>query len=464
MRVAQNFLRILKIIYILAKHDALSVLRRLGIAPVRTFLFSLVSNKRSNLREGERIARALEELGPIYIKIGQLLSTRTDLVGDEIAEDLSRLRDKLPSFSYELAKATIESEFHSKIEELFSKFDEVPVAAASIAQVHKAKTIAGEEVAVKILRPNIDKIIARDIKLFYYIARKIEKRFKNSQRFRASEIVHNFEANIKIELDLRLEASSASELKDNCKNDEDLYIPSVNWELTSTKVLTLEWIDGVSIYDLESLTKRGFNRDKLAAKIALIFFKQAFRDGFFHADLHPGNILVNSKEQIVLVDFGIMGRLEKQTKIYVAEILYGFLKRDYHHVAKIHFDAGFIAKDKSIMEFAQCCRAIGEPIVGKPVNKISIAHLLAQLFHVTESFDMQIQPKLLPLQKTMMLVEGIGFQLNPEINMWKLVEPWIEDWAIDHIGIEAKLLSGLKNIVEFIFKELPARMKESEKL
>lgn len=453
MQLIKNYLRILKIIYILAKHDALSVLRRLEIAPITTCFFSLISYKGSKDSEGTRIARALEELGPLYIKIGQSISTRSDIIGNQIAEDLSHLRDKLPSFPFKIAKKILETELNASIEDLFLEFDHTPIAAASIAQVHKAKTTDGMEVAVKILRPGIEQAFKQDIELFYYIAAKLEKKLKNPQRFRALEIVKNFESAIKTELDLRLEAASSSELKENALNDENLFIPEINWERTSERVLTSEWIDGTSIYDINKLLEKKFNLDELAKKLALIFFNQAFKDGVFHADLHPGNILVMDNGKIALIDFGIIGRIDDQLKVYVAEILYGFSKKDYKYVAKVHFDAGFIKSDKSIELFAQSCRAIGEPIIGMPVNKVSIARLLANLFKIAENFDMQIQPNLIPLQKTMMLVEGIGYKLNSNINMWKLVEPWIEEWAVNHIGIEAKIMAKIKKVMKVIINE-----------
>ena len=345
-----------------------------------------------------------------------------------------------------LAGLITESEFKKKLEDLFLEFNEISTAAASIAQVHKAKTKNGVNVAVKILRPNIELAFKQDIELFFYLAKKVEKKNK---RFRATEVVQNFAENIKIELDLRLEAASASELRENCIQDDNLYIPEIDWERTSSKVLTLEWVDAVSIYETQELSAKNLNLNNLAKNLALIFFNQAFRDGFFHADLHPGNVLVRDDGKIVLVDYGIMGRLSKDSRLYVAQILYGFLKRDYHYIAKVHFNAGYIKKE-SIEHFAQYCRAIGEPIIGMPVNKISIAHLLTSLFKITEDSGVQIQPKLLSLQKTMMLVEGIGHRLNPEINMWQLVEPWVEQWAIENLGIEVKLKKFISKLLDQI--------------
>ncbi|MFN7038283.1 MAG: 2-polyprenylphenol 6-hydroxylase [Alphaproteobacteria bacterium] len=443
-----NFFRLIQIICILFKHNAISVIFISLNLPGKS-LFKFFQTKKSN--RGRNLAKAFEELGPIYIKLGQTLSTRPDIVGENIAFELSMLRDKLPPFATKAAIDIIEYELGGQLSNHYYDFDPQPIAAASIAQVHKATTHNGQKVAVKILRPNIEEIFSKDIKLFKSLAALINKKFKNFKRLKLEEVLFTFEQSIILELDLRFEAAAASELKENLKNDNDIYIPSVEWDKTSKRVLTIEWIEGIKIEDHEEIIKRKFNTEKIAANIAISFFNQAYRDGLFHADMHPGNLLINEKGQIVLIDFGIMGRLDKKTRIYVAEILDGFLKRDYLRVARIHFKAGYIPSNQSLELFAQACRSIGEPIVGLPVNRISIAKLLAQLFKITKDFSMETQPQLLLLQKTMMMVEGVGTMLNPNVNMWQLAEPWIYNWAKKNISFDAKFVDTISEIAENLF-------------
>lgn len=396
---------------------------------------------------GQRLTHMLEQLGPIYIKFGQTLSTRPDLVGERVAESLKLLQDRLPPFSTDCAKKIIEQSFGKKLEELFINFQEIPVAAASISQVHKAQTRSGQFVAVKILRPNIHKKYKADINMLYFLAKLLVKFFKQTKRLRPKEVVDVFNQTMHLELDLRLEAAAASEMQDNFSSDHNIYIPKIYWDLTSENILTTQWIDGISIYDTKAILDLGFDPAKISAKIAVMFFNQAYRDGFFHADLHPGNILLRQDGSIALIDFGIMGRLETKDRFAIAEILLGFLKRDYKLIAKIHLKAGYIKEDTNLALFAQSCRAIAEPIIGLAIKDISIGKLLAQLFKVTEDFGMETQPQLLLLQKTMVVVEGIGHSLDPNINMWQLAEPWIERWARKNLSPEAKILRLLKDIV-----------------
>jgi ubiquinone biosynthesis protein len=321
---------------------------------------------------------------------------------------------------------------------------ETPVAAASIAQVHRATLMNGEKVAVKILRPNIAKIYNDDIIFLQFIANLITKFVKQTKRLKLHEVISVFRESMKYELNLRLEAAAASRIADNFVGDTTIHIPKIHWNLTSEEVITLEWIDGISIYDQKKLIKNGLKPDDLAAKIAVIFFNQAYRDGFFHADLHPGNILVKKNGQIALVDFGIIGTLAEDDRLAIAELLYAFLKRDYKLVADVHHRIRYIPKDTNLELFAQHCRAIAEPIIGLQIKNISIGNLLAQLFKVTEEFGMETQPQLLLLQKTMVVVEGIGQSLDPEINMWKLAEPWMKKWAVKNLTPEAKLLRMLR--------------------
>ncbi len=402
---------------------------------------------KSNLNFGQRSAGLFQSLGPIYIKFGQTLSTRPDLIGTEVADSLKYLQDKLPPFSYRIVKARIEERFGQKLSDLFDSFDDTPVAAASIAQVHKAKLKSGEIVAVKILRPNIAQKYEEDIAFLEYGAEVITRFLKKAKRLRPKEVMSVFRQSMNLELNLRSEAAAASRILDNFANDSSLHIPRIYWNLTHDDIITLEWIDGVSIYDRKAIKKLGFDPKDIAAKIAVIFFNQAYRDGFFHADLHPGNILVCPNGKVALVDFGIIGILAEDDRLAIAEILYAFLKRDYKLVAEVHHRVGYIPKDTNLEYFAQSCRAVAEPIIGIAIKNISIGNLLAQLFKVTEEYGMETQPQLLLLQKTMVVVEGIGQSLDEDINMWLLAEPWIKKWAAKNLSPEAKLLRMIKKIL-----------------
>ena len=326
---------------------------------------------KSNLNFGQRLAGLFQSLGPIYIKFGQTLSTRPDLIGTEVADSLKYLQDKLPPFSYRIVKARIEERFGQKLSDLFDSFDDTPVAAASIAQVHKAKLKSGEIVAVKILRPNIAQKYEEDIAFLEYGAEVITRFLKKAKRLRPKEVMSVFRQSMNLELNLRSEAAAASRILDNFVNDSSLHIPRIYWNLTHDDIITLEWIDGVSIYDREAIKKLGFDPKDIAAKIAVIFFNQAYRDGFFHADLHPGNILVCPNGKVALVDFGIIGILAEHDRLAIAEILYAFLKRDYKLVAEVHHRVGYIPKDTNLEYFAQSCRAVAEPIIGIAIKNIT---------------------------------------------------------------------------------------------
>ncbi|MBN8828274.1 MAG: 2-polyprenylphenol 6-hydroxylase [Sphingobacteriia bacterium] len=424
---------------------------------IRYKLWAVFSEK--DYESGLRLARALQKLGPAFIKLGQTLSTRPDIIGSNVALALTKLQDNLPPFEYKFVEETFIKEFGVKPEYFFPVIERPAVAAASIAQVHKVQACGGKYYAVKILRPNIDKIIDRDIKFFHWGAKKLEKYFPATRRLKPKSVIETFAEAMRLELDLRLEAAAASELKDNLKDDLGIKIPEINWNVTSKRILTIEWVEGIPINDLNQLKEKGYNLKKIASNLAINFFNQAYRDGFFHGDMHPGNLFVDSDYNIVLVDFGIVGRLGKQTRIYVAEILRGFLSRDYLHVAKIHFEAGYVPHDKCLFSFAQACRSIGEPIIGLPSNQISVGKLLSQLFDITREFDMETQPQLLLFQKTLVIVEGVGTKLDPEVNLWSLAEPWIEKWAIQNLGPEVKLRDGLLKLFDFM-KKLPDILEE----
>ena len=401
-------------------------------------------------RPGQRLAAAFQELGPSFIKLGQLLSTRADLFGEEVTLDLASLQDRLPPFPGAQARALIEAEFSSALGALFATFDDTAVAAASIAQVHFASTTDGRDVAVKVLRPGIVEAFARDLELFLWLARLGERVQPLVRRLKPVEVVEMLTEVVRFEMDLRFEAAAASELAENFVGDASFRVPGVDWRRTSHSVLTLERIAGIRIDDRAALIAAGHRIDDLLIKATEAFFNQVFRDGFFHADLHPGNMFVDASGAVVVVDFGIMGRLDRATRFYLADMLLGFLSRDYQRVAEVHFAAGYVPPRRSVAAFAQACRAIGEPILGQPLQEISFARLLAQLFEVTEQFEMETQPQLLLLQKTMVQVEGVGRRLDPEVNIWGLARPLIEAWMRENRGPEARLSQRLEVIAETV--------------
>jgi ubiquinone biosynthesis protein len=417
-------------------------------------LFPFRRSKYKSNTLGEALLKTLQNAGPIYIKFGQTLSTRPDIIGEEIAENLRHLQDKLPPFSIEKVRKIIENEFNKSIEDIFADFNPIPVAAASISQVHKATLQDGKQVAVKILRPDIRKQYERDLKLLYFFAKLSLYFFKGAKRLKPLEIIDMSRNIMNHELDLVMEAARGSEMRDNAKNDGIVVIPEVYWQYTTTSILTAEWIDAISIYDTTAIKKAGLETALISKKIATMFFNQAYRDGFFHADLHPGNIMVTKEGKIALVDFGIVGRLPEKDRLAVAEILYAFLKKDYKRLAQIHVNAGYSPPDTDLALFALHCRALGEPIVGMSLKDISVANLLSQLFKITKDFGMETQIQLLLLQKTTLVVEGIGRMLNPDLNMWQLAEPWIKKWAIKNISSEAKILRILKLALDKLSERL----------
>jgi ubiquinone biosynthesis protein len=385
-----------------------------------------------------RITSALSSLGPSYIKLGQFLATRPDVIGAKRAFELKSLQDKLPPFPMQDARTTIRANFGQDVEQLFSKFGE-PVAAASIAQVHKALTTDGVEVAVKILRPGVEQRFADDLESFFFAARWMERVSSEARRLRPVAAVEMLDHSMKLELDLRMEASAISEMAENTKDDFGFRVPKVDWVRTSRQVLTTEWIDGTPIADVATLKSKGFDLIKLGDSVIQNFLRHAIRDGFFHADMHQGNLFVDHAGNLVAVDFGITGRLNEKERLFLAEILYGFITRDYVRVSQVHFDAGYVPRDQNPNDFAQALRAIGEPILDLSAQEISMARLLTQLFEVTGQFNMVAQPQLLLLQKTMVVVEGVARMLNPELNMWKTAEPVVRTWIERKLGIVGKI-------------------------
>jgi ubiquinone biosynthesis protein len=465
VRSLRNLARLAAIGLILARQDALFPFA--GVPVVAFYLrIARLFARRHRLapaRPGQRLAAALDEMGPSFIKLGQLLATRADLLGEEISADLASLQDRLPPFPGGQARAAIEAEFGRPLETLFASFDETAVAAASIAQVHFAETTDGQEVAVKVLRPGIAAAFARDLDLFLWLAGWIERLYPQLRRLKPVEIVQTLTEAVRFEMDLRFEAAAGSELAENFAGDPGFRVPRIDWQRTGRGVLTLARITGSRIDDRAALLAAGHRIDELLAKAAGAFFNQVFRDGFFHADLHPGNMFVDASGAIVVVDFGIMGRLDRATRYYLADMLIGFLSGDYRRVAEIHFAAGYVPPDRSVDAFTQACRAIGEPILGRPLQDISVARLLAQLFRVTDQFGMETQPQLLLLQKTMVLVEGVGRRLDPEINIWALSRPLIETWMRDNRGPEAQLRQRLETFAD-LFERLPRLIRNLDSM
>lgn len=390
--------------------------------------------------------RALTALGPAYIKFGQIFSTRPDIVGGDLARQLRVLQDKLPPFSVEVAKDSIAQELGQPVESLFMDFSE-PVAAASLAQVHKARLASsGAAVAVKVLRPGIERAFQRDIDAFFFAASMIEFLSPASRRLRPNDVVKHFAGVVSGELDLRLEASSAGEFQANTINDAGFALPRIEWELSSRRVMTLGWADGVPMGDNEAIDAAGHDRVELSARVLQLFLNHALRDGYFHGDMHQGNLKVAPSGDIVAFDFGIMGHIDEYTRRVYAEILYGFIRRDYTRVAEVHFEAGYVPADQDVIEFARALRAVGEPIFGMDASRISMGALLSYLFEVTERFGMETRTELILLQRTMVVVEGVARSLNPQINIWEVAKPVVEGYIRKNVGPRAALKDLQKTV------------------
>lgn len=438
-RTLRILLRLVVIARTLARHDALAPLQDTGLLPPVIFRFRFLSPKNVPGRPGEKLARALSELGPSFIKFGQALATRADLLGEQAAKDLSALQDRLPAFPGAAARRTIESELGQPLGKIFADFAEKPVSAASIAQVHMAVTPSGQEVAVKVLRPGIEQAFEKDLELFYWVAKLAERTQPKARRLKPVTVVQLFEHTVRIEMDLRMEAAAASELAENFVGDASYSVPDIDWQRTSRRVLTMERVAGIPLDDRDALLAAGHDLEEVLEKAATIFFKQVFRDGFFHGDQHPGNMFIDHESNVVAVDFGIMGRLDNKTRRYLADMLLATLAQDYRRLAEVHVEAGYLPRGPVVETFAQALRSVCEPIAGRALEDISFARLLAQLLQLTEAFDMPVQPQLLLLQKNMLMAEGISRSLSPGLNIWVLAEPLIESWMRENRGPEARL-------------------------
>lgn len=428
-------------------------------APARLVL-SIFSGKRN----AASLAQALTSLGPSYIKLGQFLATRADLVGSETADRLSLLQDKLSPFGMEQAQAEIHAGLGGKVEQFFDGFSE-PVAAASIAQVHQAITRHGRKVAVKILRPGIERRFELDLEGFFLAATLAERFSRPARRLKPREAVGVLAQSVRLEMDLRMEAAAMSEMADNTSDDPDFRVPEVDWKLTSNRILTSEWVDGIKLTDRTALEASGLDLAALGDRVIQSFLRHAIRDGFFHADMHPGNLFVDRTGRIIAVDFGIMGRLSPKERRFLAEILFGFITRDYARVSDIHFEAGYVPEDEDPALFAQALRAIGEPIQDRSADDMSMGRLLAQLFETTGKFNMQTQPQLLLLQKTMVVVEGVARGLNPKLNMWISAEPVVRDWVTQHLGVQGRLEDAAQGAASLgrLVTSLPEVLAEAQR-
>ena len=448
----------------LAKSDALKIATKFNEPPLvikilfKIIGFSFSNNNEINQIENEKqkLSNSLQSMGTTFIKLGQFLATRPDIIGEELSKQLETLQDKLPPFSLSEAKEMIKKDLGNETYNSIINLSE-PIAAASIAQVHKAQiddngTI--KDVAIKILRPNIKKIFNEEIDALMLLAFLVESFIKKTKRLKLVEVVFLLKEITNLEMDLRFEAAAANEYTDNTKNDAGFKVPKIYWNFTSENVMTLDWVDGISIRETEELLKRNIDTKKIASDIIQHFLRHAIRDGFFHADMHQGNIFIDNSGQIVPVDFGIMGRLDKLSQRFLAEILFGFIQRDYKKVAEVHLSAGLVPKEVPVSDLAQALRSIGEPIFGQSVKDISGGKLLKQLFDVTEKFNMQTQPQLLLLQKTMVVVEGVARKLNPETNIWETSKPVLEKWLSETKDPINTINETLKDSVDVI-KRLP---------
>ena len=409
------------------------------------------------------VPRALTALGPAYIKFGQVLSTRPDVVGEELAAELRVLQDKLPPFPRAAACAEVERELGIQIDAVFAAFSE-PIAAASIAQVHKARLRAtGEEVAVKVLRPGIERAFRKDIDAFYFAARIVELFAPGARRLRPMDVIAHFDGVVQGELDLRLESAAASEYAANTGADAGFALPPVQWNLCSRRVMTLGWVDGVPLGDNAALDAAGHDRRALGERVLTLFLRHALRDGLFHADMHQGNLKVAPNGDLVAFDFGIMGHIDEYTRRVYAEILFGFIKRDYRRVAEVHFEAGYVPADRDVDAFARALRAVGEPIFGMDASHISMGRLLAYLFEVTERFGMETRTELILLQRTMVVVEGVARSLNPHINIWEVARPVVEDYISQSIGPRAMLgdLASTARVLARFGPRLPGMVEQA---
>jgi ubiquinone biosynthesis protein len=435
--------RLLKWGRVLARHGALRGIERDPNTPAPVRRLARIARFGARIPRVPNYATAFQQIGPAAIKLGQALATRPDLVGDEAARDLSRLQDALPPAPFEQIRASVELALEGPLDKHFSGFDTEPVGAASIAQVHRAVTTDGRQVAVKVLRPGIEADFARAIDTYEWAAAHVENMGGEAARLRPRLVIAHFRQWTTRELDLRREAASASELREGMEAESGFYVPEIDWSRSARRVMTLEWIDGIKLTDRQALIDAGHDLKALAETLVRAFLRQAVVDGFFHADLHQGNLFALSDGRLAAIDFGIMGRVDRQARLWLAEILYGLITGNYRRVAEIHFEAQYVPGHHNVEEFATALRAVGEPIRGLPVKDISVGQMLDGLFTITRDFDMPTQPHLLLLQKTMVMEEGVATALDPDINMWETAEPFLREWLRTELGPETALADEL---------------------
>lgn len=462
MKSVQQLLRLLHINYILAKNGLDQVVVSLRLfAPFRFIVYLNPWNwfRKERLTRGEALRKTLEELGPIFIKFGQALSTRPDILPPDIAFELCKLQDQVPPFSSETALAIVEAAYGCSAFDVFQHFDEQVLASASMAQVHAATLKSGEDVVVKILRPNMRQRIEQDLSILHTIAGLADRYWFASKRFRPKEIVREFEHHLLDELDLQREAANGGQLRRNFNHSPLLYIPEIYWDYVRENILVMERIYGIPVSDVASLREQGINIKMLAERGLEIFFTQVFRDCFFHADMHPGNIFVSrlqppDEPQYICIDFGIIGTLNDGDKRYLAENLMAFFNRDYRRVAQLHVESGWVARETRVEDFESAIRTICEPIFEKPLKDISFALIVLKLFQVARRFQMEVQPQLVLLQKTLLAVEGLGRQLYPDLDLWATAKPFLEKWTRDQLGPKA-LIRHLRENIPFLVEQLP---------
>lgn len=458
---ATHIFRLLRWGRVLARHGALRIIERGANTPAPVRRLCRIARLGTIQPREPDYSGAFQDIGPAAIKLGQALATRPDIVGIDAAHNLLTLQDSLPPVAFSLIRHEIEASFERPLEEFFASVEEDPVGAASIAQVHRAITIEGRTVAIKVLRPGIREKFARDIETYEWAAAHLEAWGGEASRLRPRAVIANFRRWTARELDLRREAASASELAEKMKGYEGYHVPAIDWDRTNGRVMTIEWVDGIKIADTAALIAAGHDLPDIARRLVLSFLTQAISGGFFHADMHQGNLFVVPDGTIVAIDFGIMGRIDRRARQWLAEILYGLTTGNYQRVAEIHFEAQYVPSHHSVDEFATALRAVGEPMRGKPVSELSVGQMLDGLFAITRDFDMQTQPHLLLLQKTMVMVEGLATTLHPEINMWDVSGPFVQNWIRDELGPEAAIAERLREDAQTLMR-LPQLIRRIE--
>ena len=461
MRLLRQFIRIIQINIVLVRHGLEEVIFAIHLfRPIRFLLLLLPWHwfRSVDISHGVRIRRTLEDLGPIFVKFGQALSTRRDLLTDDVAEELTKLQDRVPPFPGNEARLIVEEAFGCKVGEVFSKFDETPLASASIAQVHAATLHDGSDVVVKVLRPDVRKHIKRDLEVMHLIADLAHRYWVDGRRLRPREIVDDYEQTVIDELDLLREAANASQLRRNFENCSDLYVPKVYWDHCRVNVMVMERIHGIAVNDVKTLAANNVNMKKLSERGVNIFFTQVFKHNFFHADMHPGNIFVSYETpedpKYLGVDFGIMGTLSVEDQRYLAENLLAFFNQDYRRVAELHLESGWVPAHTRIEHFESAIRTVCEPIFQKSISEISFGNLLLRLFQTARRFQMEVQPQLVLLQKTLLNIEGLGRQLDPDLDLWKTAKPFLDRWMSEQVGVHA-LIKGMRHHLPKVLEQAP---------